>query len=221
MGDRSDDKRDEAQLAADFLAWANGEDDGIPIDATQPWRDLRIEPEETTVLQLERVVEFRARALAGDDAFWLDAARSAHLCLTAGMVAALEGSSGVGAMTVKAAGATLAYLRHPDRAALPWPRERTMPFSDLVEAIQTPGRLEFGAKVTLTDEQKNHDEAAQLVARADRPPEIYSMVHTNQRLLRDHRPALRSHSLDYELCSTALRLRRRSTAGGVCSGEIR
>ena len=154
MSDRSDDTREEAHLAAEFLAWSHDEDTGLPIDATQPWRDIRIEPEETAILQLERVVEFRSRALAGDTAYWLDAVRSAHLCLTAVMVSALEGSAGVGAMTPKAAGATLKYLSRPDRASLPWPREHMMPFSDLLEAVQTPGRLEIGEAVMLTDEQK-------------------------------------------------------------------
>lgn len=145
------DKDEEHALAADFLEW---QDEGVSEDPP-PWADyIRLETGEIAVWQLERLAEARERARV-QPWFWIDAVRSAHLALTAAMVEALEGSSGVGAMTKAAAKATLEYF-DADRTAgghTPWPAERTMPFLGLLAAIQLPHRLEFSQPLRIEAEQ--------------------------------------------------------------------
>ena len=141
------DKEDQALLEREYLSWLQtGEADTHEL--SELWPDVRIEAEEIAVTQIERLVEFRERAQA-DKLWWLDAVRSAHLALTAAMVAALEGSSGVGAMTPKSAEKTLKWLGERERAGPTIPKEHTLPFVGLVEAIQEPDRLQFGSPVEL------------------------------------------------------------------------
>jgi hypothetical protein len=127
----------------DWVAVLSAPDDGTP------W--LRIDAKLVAVDQAERFAEFCLRAK--DDArLLIDAIRSIHLCITAVMFEALEGSAGVGAMTEKNAKATLEWL-DGDMSKAP-PEERTLTFPELVEAIQNQERLEYGPAAKLTDEQK-------------------------------------------------------------------
>ncbi len=108
--------------------------------------------EDIAVTQLQRMAEFKERS-RDDESFWMDYIRSAHLALTAVMVAALEGSAGVGAMTPKAAEKTLKWLDADDRHELEQPGEQTMFFPDLIAAIQERGRFEYGDAIVLSDDQ--------------------------------------------------------------------
>ena len=145
------DREDQALLDKEYQSWLeSGEADTHEL--SHLWPDVRIEAEEIAVTQIERLVEFRERA-RDDKLWWLDAVRSAHLALTAAMVAALEGSSGVGAMTPKSAERTLEWLEKRERAGLAVPKEHTLPFVGLVEAIQKSDRLQFGSPVELSPGQ--------------------------------------------------------------------
>ena len=139
--------RDEEIMLNDFLerhVFDTHEPDGVWFEA-----------EDIAVTQLQRMAEFKERSRE-DESFWMDYIRSAHLALTAVMVAALEGSAGVGAMTPKAAEKTLRWLDADDRHELEQPTEQTMFFTDLIAAIQQQGRLEYSEAITLSDDQALH-----------------------------------------------------------------
>ena len=152
MAERGEDRADAERLADEFQAWLNSEDSETH-ELEHLWPDLRIEAEEIAVVQIERLIEFRSRA-RDDKTWWLDAVRSAHLALTAAMVSALEGSSGVGAMRPKAAKKTLQWLEARDRTGMTMPREETLSFLELIEALGEPGRLQFGSAVVLGDDKQ-------------------------------------------------------------------
>ena len=139
--------RDEELILKDFLekhVFDTHEPDGVWFGA-----------EDIAVTQLQRMAEFKERSRE-DESFWMDYIRSAHLALTAVMVAALEGSAGVGAMTPKAAEKTLKWLDADDRHELEQPAEQTMFFPDLIAAIQQQGRLEYGDAIAFSEDQALH-----------------------------------------------------------------
>ncbi len=144
------DVSEETLLFEDFRAWLDSEDsEPNPLESSWPY--IRIEAEDLVVAQLERLAEFRSRA-QDDNSWWIDAIRSAHLCLTAAMVTALEGTAGIGAMRPKAAKKTLEWLNSHDRQTVPMPREETLSFLELLDSIQQPGRLDCGSVVSLDNE---------------------------------------------------------------------
>ena len=147
------DKEEEARLAAEFLEEWNGDDFAEEFGQVSPgWQYVRFEADEIAISQLERTAEFWRRGYE-DSSYWIDVVRSSHLSLTAAMVTALEGSAGVGAMRPRDARKVLEYLEARGVGIDP-PPERTMPFLELLDAIQDQDRLHFGPALSLTEEPK-------------------------------------------------------------------
>ncbi len=85
-----------------------------------------------------------------DSSAMIDALRAVHLSTTSAMVVALEGSVGVGALRTTSAAKTLKWISANDFKALP-PKEITLSFLELIDAVQQPGRLEFSEAIHLSD----------------------------------------------------------------------